>query len=807
MQGLIRDLRFGARMLARDAGFTAVAVLTLALVIGANTAIFSVISAMLLRPFPYWHPEQLVSLNVKDQTTDYPLTLMRYELLRDKARSFTGVAAWTNDNFNLSGVGEPVQVPVARVTPNFFSLLGVTPELGRTFTDAEGRPEGQQVVLLSNAIWRSRFNSNPNIVGQKIALDGVPNVVVGVLPAGVQFPFVGPADVWTPRYFELTLMTPQRLRMGVGYLSLVGRRRAGTTPAQGDAELAVLNQEYRAENPTAPDKGAEARMTASPLRDTVVGDVRAKLWMLMGAVGLLLLIGCSNVASLLLSRALARKRELAVRTALGASRTVVTRQMLTESMMLAVSAGMLGILLAWVADRALMAWGASQLPTGVPVGVDVRVLLFTVGITVLTGLMTGIFPAMQIARTDLNNTLRDEGRGVSGGRTRTRLKNLLVVSQVALSLLLVIGAGLLVRSFERLLRVDPGFDAHDLLTMEVSLPTEKYSTPQKQIAFFDETLGKIAGLPGVREAAMSAAKPLTIKRVSPVLPEGQPDLPLAQRPFVIIEAISPKWFETMRIPLLGGRAFTDGDDANTPRVVIVNETFARRFWPGESPAGKHMVVGRGPMESEVVGVTADVRNKGLAENSQAQVYLPFKQLPWGDMNLVVRTAVPPTGLAPAVREQIASVDPDQAVTGVKTVDDLVDASRAQARFMALMLGGFSATALALAMIGLYAVLAWMVAQRRQEMGIRMALGAERANIVWLVVRQGLLLVATGVAVGLIFGLVLTRFMASALYKTGARDALTFAVTPLLFLGIALVACYLPARRATKVDPLEALKAG
>lgn len=807
MQGFIRDLRFGARMLRRDAGFTAVAVLTLALVIGANTAIFSVTSAMLLRPFPYRQPQQLVSLSVRDDATEHGGTLLRYELLRDKVRSFAGVAAWTNDNLNLSGAGEPVQVPVGRVTPNFFSLLGVAPELGRTFADEEGRPEGQPVVVLSNAIWRSKFDGNRDIVGQKIALDGQPYVVVGVLPAGVQFPFVEKADVWTPRYFELTLMTPQRLRMGVGYLGYVARLRPGVTIARGDAELAVINQEYREQNATAPDAGATVQMKASSLRDLVVGDARAKLWMLTGAVGVLLLIGCANVASLLLSRVLARRREVAVRTALGASRSAVTRQMVTESMLLATTAGALGVALAWIADRALMAWGASQLPQGVPVGMDARVLLFTVGITLLTGLVTGIFPAMQLTRVDVNSTLRDEGRGVSGGRTRARLKNLLVVSQVALSLLLLIGAGLLVRSFERLLRVDPGFDAHNVLTMDVSLPTEKYSTPEKQIAFFDEVLRRVSALPGVRDAAMSAALPLMVKRISPVLPEGQADVPLTQRPFLDIEAVSPKWFATMRVPLLGGRAFTDADDAHDPKVVIVNETFARRFWPGENPVGKHVVVGRGPAASEVVGVAADVRNMGLAQDAAAQVYLPFKQLPWGDMNLLVRTAVSPMSLAVAVREQVLAVDADQPVTAIQTADDLVDASRAQARFTAALLGVFSATALGLAMIGLYAVLAWTVAQRRQEMGIRLALGAERANIVWLVVRQGLLLVATGVGVGLSFGLLLTRFMASALYKTDARDVATFVVTPLAFLCVAVVACYLPARRATKVDPLEALKAG
>jgi putative ABC transport system permease protein len=806
MQSLLRDLRFAARMLARDPGFTTVAILTLALVIGTNTAMFSVTSALLLRPFPYRQPQQLVSIDVKDDTTDYPVTLMRYELLRDRARSFEGVAAWTNDNFNLSGIGQPVQVPIARVSPNFFSLLGVRPALGRTFIDNEGRPEGQPVVILSNSIWRSHFNSNPGIVGQKIALDGNPYVVVGVLPAAAQFPFVGPADIWTPRYFELTLMPSQRLRTGVGYLSMIARLRSGTTLAQSDAELAVLNQQYREENPATPDAGPSVRMTADPLRDLVVGDVRAKLWMLSGAVAVLLLIGCANVASLLLSRALVRRRELAVRAALGASRSAVVRQLLTESMLLAVAAGILGTVLGWGADRALAVWGTGQIPQGMPVGIDVRVLLFIVAITVLTGAITGIFPAIQLARLDLNSTLRDEGRGVSGGRTRGRLKSLLVISQVALTLPLLVGAGLLVRSFDRLLHVDPGFEAHNVLTMEVSLPTAKYATPEQQIAFFNEALRRISALPGVRDAAVSAAVPLSWKRVSPVLPEGQPNVPLSQRPFVDIEAISPRWFQTMRVPLLSGRAFTDADDAHAPPVVIVNNTFARRFWRGENPVGKHVLLGRRPEPAEVVGVAADVRNKGLAQNTQPQLYLPFPQLPWSDMNLLIRTAVPPLSMAGAVQAQISGVDPNQPVTAIQTVDDLMNSSRAQPRFTTLLLGLFSATALGLAALGLYAVLAWSVTQRRQELGIRLALGAKRGDIVWLVMRQGLVLVASGIAVGFVFALLLTRFMASTLYKTSAHDVAAFALAPLLFLCITLVACYLPARRATEVNPLEAMNA-
>jgi putative ABC transport system permease protein len=805
MPALLRDLHYGARMLSKNFGFSLAAIFTLALGIGANTAIFTVTNALLLRPFPYRDPQQLVSLDAKDKTKDLGGTLLRYELVRDRNQSFQSLTVWTNDTLNLTGHGEPLQVPVVRVSPNFFTTLGVQPQLGRTFREEEGRPEGRPVVMIGNFLWRSRFGGDRNIIGQTITLDTTPHTIVGVLPAGVQFPFAGPADIWTPRYFELSLMTPQRLRMGVGYLNLVARLRAGTTLERADAELAVLNQQYREQNPAAPDADPTVVMTAEPLRDLVVADVRAKVLILTGSVALVLLIACANVASLLLSRALSRRKEIAVRAALGASRGVVVRQLLTESMLLAVAAGLLGAGLSWVGIRALVLWGASQLPQGVPIQMDMRVLLFTLLSSLLAGIFFGTFPALQLSRLDLETSLRDEGRGTSTGQARAHMKSLLVVSQVALSLLLLIGAGLLLRSFGRLLGVDPGFDAHNVLTMNVSLPTVKYAKPEQQTAFFDEILRRVSVLPGVRNAAISATLPLTWTRITPVLPEGQPNVPLAERPFIDIEAISPQWFQTMRVPLRAGREFNAADNADAPKVVIVNETFARRFWGNQNPLDRQIVVGRGPGKSRVIGVAADVRNKGLAQDTQAQLYLPFAQLPWAEMNLLVRTMVPPQSITSAVRAQISAVDPDQPVAGIQTVDQIVDSSLAQPRFTMLLFGVFSATALVLSVIGIYGVLAYWVAQRRYELGIRLALGAQRADILRIVVRQGFMLSIVGIGIGLMAALLLTRLMSSLLYKVGALDLTTFAVAPLVFLGVALLASYLPARSAMRVDPAEALR--
>jgi predicted permease len=807
VQRALRDLRFGARLLAKDLGFTLGAIFILALGIAGTTAVFTIANALLLRPFPYRAPDQLVSVTVQSPNTKYDGTLVRYELLRDHSESLSAVAAWTTDTLNLTGRGEPEQVAVGRVTPNFFSVLGIDPRVGRSFTHDEGQPEGKPVVVLSDSLWRTRYGGDANIVGQAVDLDGIAYTVIGVLPADVQFPFVGAADLWTPRYFELTLIPPEKLRQGVGYLGLLGRLRSGVSLERANAELEVLNQRYRGENPAAPDGGPEVGMTASPLRDLVVNGVRSKVWLLLGAVALVLLTACGNVASLLLSRGLVRRREIAVRTALGANRSEILRQLLTESTLLALIASVVGVLLAWGATRALVVWAASQVPQGMPIGMDLRVLLFALALAIFTGIFFGIFPALQLVNIDPYTTLREEGRGTSSGHSHSQMNNVLVVVQVALSLLLLIGAALLLRSYERLLRVDPGFDPHHVITMDISLTTVKYAKPQQQVSFFDEVLRRVTQMPAVRSAAISAALPLQTIRITPMLPEGQPAVPLAQRPFIDIEAVSPQWFQTMRVPLLAGRQFTDADNLDVPKVLIVNASFARQFWPGQNPIGKHVLVGRWTQPGEVVGVSADVRNRGLAEEPKVQVYVPFAQLPWSNMNLLVRTAVAPDAMISGIRAQIASVDPDQPVTHAQPVDALMDSSRTQPRFIMVLLGTFSGTALVLALSGIYGVLAYSVAQRRQELSIRVALGARRGDILRLVVRQGLVLAASGIAIGTITALVVTRLMSSLLYQVSSRDLMSFASVPLLFLGIALLTSYVPARRAAEVNPVSALRRG
>jgi putative ABC transport system permease protein len=797
-----RNLLFGARNLGKKPALAIATITTLALGSGVNTAVFSVTNALLLKPLAYREPHRLVLAELKrkdEREADKGIfTLARYELTRDHNRSFTGVAAATNDSANLSGGGEPLQVPIARVSPNFFDVLGVNPQFGRLLMDTDA------VVVISDSLWRGRFGSDPGVIGRTVNLDGEPQTIVGVLPAGITFPFLGPAEVWSPRYLELSIMSKQRIRSGVGYLTIVARLLPGAGIQSAAAEMAVLNARYNRENPKAPDAGPDVSMTLGDLQKLTVADVRTALLLLTAAVGVILLISCANVANLLLASSIGRRKEFAVRAALGAGRGVLVGQMLTEGLLLTSLGGALGLLLSWVATRALVKYGASVFPPGFPIGIDWRVLLFTVAISAFAALVVGLSPALQLSRTDLVATLREEGRGGSPGRHRQRLNGVLVVAQIALSMVLLVGTGLLVHSFTLLLKVEPGFDPRNVLTANVSLPTLKYATPQSQITFFDSLRRHMSALPGVQDVAESATLPLAHIRVSPILAEGQPDVPLAERPFTILEAVSPGFFATMRIPLLSGRGFLESDSAQGQRVVVVNQALARRYWPHENPIGTHILVGR-QSAAEIVGVAADAKNNGLAPDTDPQVYLPFTQMPWGNMNLLVRTSVDPRALAGQVRKQVAALDPDQAVTRIRTVDDIMNESRAQPRFTMFLLGFFSVVALVLAVIGVHGVLAYSVTQRRSELGIRLALGGTKAQLLRMVVGRGLLLTGIGIVLGLTTSLAITRAMASVLFKTDTRDVTTYAVTAITFLIIGLLASYGPARRATQIDPAEALR--
>ncbi|HLJ88106.1 MAG TPA: ABC transporter permease [Candidatus Angelobacter sp.] len=812
LQTLLYDVRYAVRLLLRSPGFSLVAVLTVALGIGGNATIFTVTNALLLKPLPYANPDQLAQVAIeknKGIDRNLSMSLIRFQLIQKQSRSFSQVAALTEEFFNVTGRGEPQQLPSARVSPGFFDLLGVQPQIGRTFLASEGEAGGKRVVMISDGLWKSRFGAASDIVGQNIALDGIDYSIVGVVPSGFLFGLLGPVDIWSPRFFELNLASPQQIQGGTGYLTMIGRLLPGKTLQAANAEMDVLNGEYRQEYPKAPDSDPAIAIRVLSLQGQLVSTFRLGLLMLSAAVGVVLLIACANVASLLLSRALARRKEIAIRAALGARRGVVVRQLLTESVVLAALGGVLGLSLSFLGTRMVARLGRGILPQGADLAVDWHVLTFTVAISLLTGLLFGMFPALQLSKTDMNGALRDEGRGTTGSQRRMQVKSLLVVLQVTLSMLLLIFAGLLINNFVRLQKLDLGFDPHNLLSMNVSLPTVQYAAADRQIAFYDETVRKVASLPGVRSAAISSALPLNPRRFTPALLDGQPNLPLAKRPFFVIETISPDYFKTMGVPLIMGRVFGDQDNAQGSKVLIANQALVKRFWPNENPIGKHVFLGRQVQASEVVGVVGDVRNVSLASESQPQFYIPFPQLPWGNMNIVLRGAFDPHQLVSAAEKQVYSVDPNQPVTNVQTLDEMLDKSRSEPRFTMFVLGGLSSIALVLVIIGIYGVLAYSVAQRQTELGIRMALGAGRSDILRLVLGHSLTLVLIGIVAGLaaavILVVTLTRFIADLLYKVEAKDATTFLLAAVLFAAVGVVASYVPARRATQVDPNEALR--
>ena len=817
MRTLFQDLRYGLRLLTRSPGFTAIALLTLTLGIGATAAIFSVVDAVLLRALPYRDPQRLVSVFEDASEMGFPRNTPapgNYADWKAQTQIFEDVAAAATGGkwhvFNLTGetgagAAEPEKLEGASVTQNLFAVLGATPALGRVFLPEEDRPGGPRVVLINHGSWMRRFAGDPGIVGRAIVLNGERYTVVGVMPAGFAYPSPE-TDLWTPMAFT----SEQLADRGAHYLSVVARLRAGVTLAQANAGLEVLRERLARAYPDASKWAAIRRFFAEPLQDTYTQGARTGLIVLMAAVGCILLIACANIANLLLSRATGRQREIAVRTALGAARGRIVRQMLTESALLAVGGGLLGIVLADWCFNFLKNLIPADLSRTVSLALDARVLAFAVAVSLASSFLFGMAPAVHVSRIDLNGVLKEGGRGSAGSR-RGRMRNLLVIGEVALSLILLVGSGLLLESFAKLRGVDPGFRADHVLTVRVDAPITRYGEFTKRSAFFERVLERVRALPGVQAAGFTSALPLTWDGgTGGFTPEGVPP-----RPDVNWDAnnrvVSPGYFEAMRIPLRRGRLFQNADGPDAPPVAIINETMARKFWPDRDPLGKRFKFdepgGNGPW-LRIVGIVGDVRQMRLNEPPRQEMYFPYWQAKDNWMvprDLAIRTSGDPLSVAGAVRQAVWSVDKDQPVSNVMTLDNLLDQEVAQRRVEAALLGGFAALALILACIGIYGVLSYLVTQRTREIGVRVALGASASDVFRTVAVQGMTLAGIGILAGLAGALALSRLLASLLFGVSAGDPIAYTSAVAVFGLVALAACYFPARRAARIDPMVTLR--
>jgi putative ABC transport system permease protein len=802
---LLHDLRYAARLQRKNPGFTIVAIIALALGIGANTAIFSVVNTVLLRPLPYKDPERLVMVWEDATKHGYPRdtpAAANFVDWRDQNQSFEGMAAIADTSFNLTGSGDPERLEGRRVSANMFPLLGVEPHIGRVFTAAEDQPGAQRVALLSYALWQRRFGGDTGIVGKALTLNGESHVVVGVMPARFQFPS-SDDQVWVPVAF-----TQQEAgNRNRHYLQVLARLRPGVSLDQAQSEMntiaARLQQQY-------PQSNTDLGAAVQPLHEHLVGDIKPALLVLLGAVGLVLLIACANVANLLLARAAVRQKEIAVRVALGARRWRLIRQFLTESVLLSTFGGLVGLAIAYGGLVLLKASIPENISQARDISMDLRVLGFTFLVSVATGLIFGLAPALQAARFNQIDTLKEGGRDAATGGSGKRLRGLLVTAEVAISLVLLIGAGLLINSFLRLRNVDPGFRTDNLLTMKIVLPEPKYEEMERRSAFYTELINRVQSLAGVRSAAVTSNLPLYRQGNSiGVGIEGQPDPPPGQERIVVTRIISPGYFDTMSIPILRGRGLTEQDTETTPNVVVVSETMARRYWPGEDAVGKRIAAGRirSPEDwIQVVGVVKDVRQFELNAEPRPQMYLTYRQAGFFDSrDLVVKTDVDPASMAATVRKAVWEIDKDQPVSNIQTMDEILADSIARQRFSMLLLAIFAAVALVLAGVGIYGVMSYSVAQRTHEIGIRMALGAQTGAVLKLAVGYGMKLVIAGIAIGLIAAFALTRVMSTLLFGVTATDPTTFTLISLLLIAVAVLASYVPARRATRVNPIIALR--
>ncbi len=808
METLWQDLRLGARSLFKQPTFTIVAVVALALGIGANTAIFSVVNAVLLQSLPYRDADRLVTVWEHNKTrgnAQNVINLGNFFDWKQQNRVFEDMATFFDTTSNLTSGGDPEEIPSQVATPNLFNILGVNPILGRNFTEDDSKQGAPRVVALSFGLWQRRFGGDPQIIGRKLIVNGNEVTVVSVMPADFNWHVKAGsmtrkiAEMWAPWQIN-----PANLQRRGRFAMAVARLKPGVTFEQAQAEMNVLGGQLERSY----DFNANWGVNVVPLRTQFTGEIRLALLVLLGAVGMVLLIACANVANLLLVRAAGRQREVAVRAALGAGRWRIVRQLLTESLLLAGLGGFAGLALAWWGTDLLVSLAPPDLLNLPQVQINAAVLGFTLGISLLTGVIFGLVPAFEATRLNLTESLKEGGKNIGGSTRSHRLRNSLVIAEIALALVLLVCAGLLIRSFARLQSVDPGFNASNVLTMKVGLPGRKYDTDQKRISFFREAIAQMQALPGVESAGAVSFLPFASPHAGTLVEiEGRPKMPPGQGLGTGGIVTDLNYFRAMRIPLKRGRLYTDQEAAEMRHVVVVNEAFARTNFPGEDPLGKRVVIYMKDdnQPCEIIGIVGDSKHMNLDAEVKPMSYWPHPELVYSGMTFVIRTQGEPTAVANAARNVIRTLDPEQPVADVRTMESLIGTSVARARFNTLLLTIFAVVALLLAGVGIYGVMAYSVAQRTHEIGVRMALGARAGDVLKLVVRRGMTLALAGVALGVIASFALTRLMETLLFNVSATDPLTFAGVPLLLVLVALLACLIPARRAAKVDPMIALR--
>lgn len=813
MDALIQDIRFALRLLIKNRSFALVAVLTLAVGIGGNTAIFSLVNAVLLRQLPYKNPDQLVRIwSTRTDRDKSNFSLPDFIDYKDQNQTLEQISGFSSWNANLVSAGEPERVFGVRSSANIFQTLGVNAEIGRTLLNEDDNSGNQRFVVLSHGLWNRSFGMSADILGKQLTLNDESYTVAGVLPPDFAFPGMVDADIVVPLVPDADPLRKER--GSISFLNVIGRLKEGVTQQEAETDLNVIASQLQKLYPVtnASKKGAKL----VPLHEELVGNFRLAFLVLSAAVGLVLLIACANLANLVLAKASTRYREMAIRLAIGATPGRLVRQLLTENILLALLGGSLGLILTRPAMRSIIALSPASLPRVGEIDIDARVLLFTLLISLLSGVLFGLMPTLNISKWSLTEELKGSGKGASDGSRKNSVRSLLILAEVALSLLLLIGAGLLAKSFLRLQAVSPGFAIKNLLVMRLSLPKAQYSKPELVTAFYEQLSARVENLPGVQSAGATSVLPLSGSNTRinfSIL--GRPPLSPSEKPVTQYRMTSPDYFRTMSIPILSGRDFTNRDTLHSQPVAIINDSFARRYWPDESPTGAHIRIddnNHAPREVEIIGVVGDVRHVGLHADPAPEIYVPFSQIPeenvsllTNNMNWVVRTSVEPLTLAGAVRREIQSVNGNIPASNTRSMEQFLSSSLAPSRFNLFLIGIFAIVALILASTGIYAVISYSVSQRTQELGLRMALGAQQLDVLKLVVGGSLKIVLIGVALGLVGAYILTRVMSNLLFDISVTDPSTFVLMPLLLIIIALVASYIPARRAAKVDPMIALR--